>query len=127
MKLAKAVSPKFKELMGKLINAEVPMKTALKIKKISEKIEGYLTAYEVSRLETIKKYAVLDENGEPKADDNNNAIFSSQEARIEFAKELSEIVSADIEIEKVTIEELGDSIVLSTADLIALEDVILIS
>lgn len=127
MKLARAISPKFKELMVKLINAEVPMKTALKIKKISEKIEGFLIVYETSRLETIKKFADLDENGEPKADENNNAIFSSQEARIEFAKELSEIVSVNIEIEKITIEELGDSIVLSTADLMALEDIIAIS
>lgn len=124
MKVAKLASPKFKELMGKLINAEVPMRTALKIKAISEVLDEHLVAYENARVELIKKHADLDENGEVIADENNNATFSSQEARIAFAKELSELVSADIEIEKISIDELGDKVILSTADLIALEDVI---
>jgi len=124
MKLAKAISPKFKELMIKLINAEVPMKTAVKIKKVSEFLDEKLTNYETARVDLIKKYADLDENGDIIVDSDNNATFSSQESRIEFAKELSELVSVDLEIKKIPIEELGDNISLSTTDLIILEDII---
>ena len=125
MKLSKMINPKFKDVLRKLVSEEMPIKTALKLKKISLTVEKSLSDYETVRLATIKKHAELDENGEPKSEEGN-AVFSSIEARLAFGKELSEVLDLDIEIENLSIDELGDKVSISVVDLMVLDDIILV-
>jgi len=123
MKLSKIINPKFKDVLRKLVTEEMPIKTALKLKKISLTVEKSLTDYETVRLATIKKHAELDETGEPKSEEGN-AVFSSVEARLAFGQELSEVLDLDIDVENLSIEELGDKVSISVVDLIILDDII---
>lgn len=124
MKLSKALNPKFQELLGKLVIAEVPMKAAFKIKKISNDIDESVKGYEIARIEIIKKFAELNDEGDLKSDAQGNAIFISDESRMEFAQELSGLLNVDIGVNKVLVDELGDKLSFSAVDLVILEDLI---
>jgi hypothetical protein len=124
MKLSKVLNPKFQELLGKLLVSEVPMKTAFKLKKVSKVLDDALKDYDATRMEAIKKFAELDEEGIPKSDANNNAIFLTDELRMSFANELSELLDVEIDINKVSVDELGEKLTLSAVDLTFLEDII---
>ncbi|CAB4125180.1 hypothetical protein UFOVP53_75 [uncultured Caudovirales phage] len=124
MKLSKIINPKFKDLLRKLATSEVPVKTAVKLKTISQAVEKALTDYETVRVAIINKHAELNESGEPKADENNNAIFSSPESKIEFGQELSDVLNLDIDLDVISIDDLGDVVLLSAFDLVILEDIL---
>jgi hypothetical protein len=124
MKLSKALNPKFQELLAKLLVSEVPMKTAFKLKKVSKSLDDALKDYDSTRMQSIKKFADLDEDGNPKSDANNNAIFLTDESRMEFAKELSELLDVEIDFNKISVDELGEKLMLSAVDLTILEDII---
>ena len=71
-----------------------------------------------------KKFSELNEDGSVKPDENGNAIFTSDESRLEFAKELTELMNVEVEVNKLSIDELGDKIQLSAVDLASLEDLV---
>lgn len=124
MQLSQIMNPKFQELLNKLLTAEVPMKTAFKLRKIQKNIDEALKNYDTTRIESIKKFAELDEEGNIKADENGNATFASSEDRIKFSKELSELLSLEVDIDKILIDDLGDTLLLSAVDVSLLEDII---
>ena len=53
MKLARIMNTEFQKVLGKLLLAEVPMKTAYKLKKIHKTIDEALKDYDTTRIESI--------------------------------------------------------------------------
>ena len=124
MKLSKVINPKFKDLLRKLVQVEMPIKTAIKLKRISQVVDKSLKDYEEARIAAIVKYADRDENGEIKSDGENNAAFASDEVKMEFANELTLLLEKEVELDSILLEDLGDKFSLSVVELMVLEDII---
>lgn len=94
-----------------LLAQKLPAKTAYWLNKLSEKIISEMEKYESRRLEGLKSYAILGENGEVTSDDKGQAAFRDEETRNQFYKKCDEIRLEEITINfmPLTIESLGNA------------------
>lgn len=106
MKLALFVSEDFKQALNKLSSKNLKLKTAYKLKNILKKQAEEATKYEELRLAAIKAHAETDEKGNV-LQENGSATFK-EEGYAKFVQELAELGSVEVEVEKLSLEELGD-------------------
>ncbi len=102
-----------KEALQKLIEKELPVKTAFKLNKVVKLISPELENFEEQRVKLIKKYGTSDQ-------DNN--ITVSPNNLDEFGAQLNDLLNMDVNInfEPISLSELGD-VTISTKDLLNLE------
>lgn len=122
MKLSTIINSNFTNAMSKIIRNDLPIKTAFKLKKIVSKLNEETARYNEVRQEYIKRYAELDSSGEV-ISENGIAVFKDEESKNKFYSDLQDLLNMNIEVDKLSINELGN-ISVSAADLLALEDLL---
>jgi len=123
MKLARITDKRFRDVLKKLSEQKLPLKAAFKLKGIAKKVNDEFTKYDELRLESVKKFAEKDDAGNLILDDKGNAKFSN-DGMLDFVKQLDELLSIDIEILPLSIDELGSELNITADELMILEDVI---
>lgn len=113
MKLYEIVESR--DSLRKLNTAELPFKTALSLARDIKNIDEVLQIYENKRKELINKYGEKDENGKLIIKDDNVKL-TDQAA---FANEFNTLAmeDVDIEIKKISINELENVTILTPSDI----------
>ena len=123
MKLGVIANENFRKAVAKLSKQDLPLKTSFKLKNVVKKIHEEFLKYEECRGSALKKFGKKDDSGNLILDDKNQAILEA-DGMIQFSKELSELAQVDIEIDKINMSDLGESVFLSTDELFLLEPLI---
>lgn len=123
MKLALIVNKDFRAALEKLSKQPLPLRTAFKLKGAMKKINEEFMNFEEIRNEALQRLGQKDEDGKLIVQ-SNGGINLSQEAVMQFNAEISELANTDVEVQKVTIAELGENITLTTEELLYLEAMI---
>lgn len=79
---------------GKAVPQKMPVKTSYWINKAVGKIEREYRDFEQERIKLLKRYWQLDENGQPKTNENGYDLGENQEA---FGKELIPLLNEETE------------------------------
>ena len=106
-----------------MLAANLPIKTAFKLKGVANKVADELDKYDKLRLEMITKYADKDEKGNIALEDNGHAKFSSDGLR-KFIDNLNELGSVDVDIPAIHISELDGLDNFTGEDFVFLGDLI---
>jgi len=123
MKLSRLIDERFQTQLKKLMASKLPIKTAYKLRDIVRNIDKAIADYDAVRNTIIAKYAKKKDDGTVDVDANGK-VQLDQEVLREFAKEIGELTSVDVEIAQITIDELGDKVDPTVDDLIDLDDLI---
>ncbi len=98
--------------LGKLLNKELPVKTAYRLGRLSKVLQSEFDQFNLTRNNLIKKYG--------KEKDGQYQIDSDDKNSIEkFQKEIDELLTVEIDIdayEPISVDDLGD-IKLSAIDM----------
>ena len=90
-------------------NWELPIGFSLQITRVLGKMEEELKIFHEERMKVVKKYAELDDKGNVKVDDNQQAILKDYET---FEKEFKEMYMEEIDLNvnkvKVDMDKLSD-------------------
>ena len=84
--------------LGKLNNAQLPIKVAYAISKNVNKIESELKAYNAEKAKLIDKYAEKDEKGELKTNEIGNVILKEEHIE-DWNRDIAELLSIENEID----------------------------
>ena len=108
MKIKNEVLVNSVQVLSKLNNAELPVKVSYKLAKNIKSIEKELTIYEEEKAKFINKYGEKDEEGKLKTKEDGSINITDTENWNKDIKELLDI-EAEINIEKINIDELAKS------------------
>lgn len=122
MKLAKIVTPEFQRAVQVLLKQPLPIKTAHKLRGIIKKIDQELDNYEAVRKDLLGKHGKKKANGV--LDIKDGVIQFEGDAMKDFIRDVNELTSIDVELPTVTLNELGNEILLSAEQLIILEGIL---
>lgn len=121
MQLGRLTDSKFQGVLRELLQQKgIPVKTAFKLKGIVKSIQAEVEKYDEFRGELIKKYASRDEAGEVIVEENGHARFSTENMTA-FFKELNELLSLEVDVKTVELDELGEAVSLTVEDLMVLD------
>lgn len=124
MRLGRLTDNKFQGVLRELLQQKgIPVKTAFKLKGIVKSIQVEVERYDEFRGELIKKYASKDEAGETIVEENGNARFSTENMNT-FLKELNELLSLEVDVKTVELDELGEAVSLTVEDLMVLDGLV---
>jgi hypothetical protein len=123
MKLAVVVSDAFRKALANLAKQKIPLKTAFKIKGIIKRVDEEYAKYEECRKASLARFGKKDEEGNLLLDEHKSVRLGPNDIE-GFIKELNELTSTDIEVQTISLSELGDGIQLSTEELLILEQII---
>lgn len=123
MKLSVLANEKFKAAVGRLLAQELPIKTAIVLKGTVDMLNKELAIYEESRISLLRQYGKKKDSGELEIDANNNVVFENDQL-VAYSKEFVVLGSKDIEVPKITAQELGDKATINYDDLLTLQDLI---
>lgn len=123
MKIKTLVNPQFFNSLRKIINAEIPVSLAWKLKGTVKYLEQQHQAYDDMRKELLTKHGDVDDQGNPKTDETGQVVFKDG-AKEKFIAAHKELLEQDIELEsKISVADIA-SIKLTTSDLLVLEDIL---
>jgi len=122
MKLARLLDDNLHLALAKLNAQTLPLKTAFALKGIQKKMQEELVKYEECRKEALQKYGKKDEAGNLVLGENNSVTFDDEQ-RMEFIKELNELVNIEIEVGKISVDALGDAKI-SVEELMSLDGLV---
>lgn len=122
MTLGKISAPSFTKSMEELIKEKLPIKTAFKIKTLTNKFNDELKKFKDLRTHIVESHCIKDEEGNPSLDDKGNYQFS-KENNTAFIKEMNELLSIEIEFDSINVEELSN-LELTADALLSLGDII---
>ena len=96
-----------------LLKNSFKARTSFKLLQLQKELDVVVLDFNKSKEETIKKYAIKDENGEPiteKTKDGKTFVSVDPEKRLECTSEIIEALSQEVEIKEIkfNIEEFGD-------------------
>lgn len=100
------------ESLGKLLNKELPVKTAYRLGKLSKALQSELNQFNLTRNNLIKKYG-KEKDGQYQIDPED------KDAMEKFNKEIDELLALEISVDAydpISIDDLGD-IKLSSIDM----------
>ena len=124
MKIKTLVNPQFFNSLRKVMNAEIPVSLAWKLKGTVQFLEQQHKAYDEMRRELLAKHGEKDEKGEQKTDEVGNVSFKDDNAKEKFIAAHKELLEQDVELEsKIKISDIAN-IRLTTSDLLILEDIL---
>jgi len=109
-----------KDVLQKVIYAEVPIKTAFRISRFVKSIQIELESFEKIRMKLLQKYGEKEENGQ-------QISIKDPEKQKLFSDEIQKVLAENIDIDflPVKIEELGNDIKISAVELLRLEKIII--
>ena len=102
IKVATIIDTKFQDTLLKLSVNDLPIETAIKLKKIIKTIQN-----------EYKKYHK-----------NKDRAFSNKQDMLSFVKEMSVVVNTEIDIEKISLNDLGNNHGLTSEELSHIADLI---
>lgn len=108
MKIKNEVLVNSVQVLSKLNNAELPVRVSYKLAKNIKSIEKELNIYEEEKQKLINKYGEKDEEGKLKTKEDGSINITDTENWNKDIKELLEI-EAEINVEKINIDELAKS------------------
>ena len=85
-------------VLGKLNNAQLPIKVAYAISKNVNRIENEIKVYNTEKAKLIDKYAVKDEEGKLITDEYGN-VNIKEEHREDWNRDIKELLSIESEID----------------------------
>lgn len=105
-----------------LIKKSFSAKTAIKLLRLQRELENFYNSFNEVKDSTILKYAIKDENGEPKIEtleEGKTFVPVAPENRDKCTKELNEALEEEVDISDITFktEDFGE-------DLIVVEELI---
>ena len=106
MKIKNEVLVNSVQVLRKLNNAELPVRVSYKLAKNIKSIEKELNIYEEEKQKFINKYGEKDEEGKLKTKEDGSINITDTENWNKDIKELLDI-EAEINIEKINIDELA--------------------
>ena len=94
-----------------LSQERLPVKAAFAITRNLRVLQDQLKDVEEVRQRLLKEKAILDEQDNPKVDEDGQAQFDSDEEREAFLKAVNDLYSEEVEVDirKVTIDSFGDA------------------
>lgn len=122
MKFESFTRPSFIETLSKLFNANLPVKVAYRLGKIQKLLIEENERYEELRISIVKRFAQTDSAGELVADASGNVKILESSAE-EFAKEMQELLSIEIQTEKISIADL-DGVELTSTELLLIDGIL---
>lgn len=124
MKLSYILSDSVHDALKRLREAPLPLKEAFIVKGLVKRVQEELTKFEETRLECLQRYGEKDESGDLKIDDKMQIVIT-KENQLKFAEEFNDILSLEIEFEKIVLSvDKLDGVALSANDLDILEPLI---
>ena len=108
MKIKNEVLVNSVQVLRKLNNAELPVRVSYKLAKNIKSIDKELKIYEEEKQKLINKYGEKDEEGKLKTKEDGSINITDTENWNKDIKELLDI-EAEINIEKINIDELAKS------------------
>lgn len=108
MKIKNEVLVNSVQVLRKLNNAELPVRVSYKLAKNIKSIEKELNIYEEEKQKFINKYCEKDDEGNNKINEDGTIKIIDTEKWNKDIKELLDI-EAEINIEKINIDELAKS------------------
>ena len=113
----------FQSALNKLIAAELPLKTAFKLKKFSTAIQEDLKLFEELRSKVFQEFGTKDDSGEVIV--NDGMITLDPSLADQWQPKLVELQELEAEAKlELTLDDLGDKVELSAADLMTLDGVL---
>jgi hypothetical protein len=123
MRMSELTNPKFREVLAKLLQAPLALKVAYKLHNINKITAEEYEKYEKLRIQAVQKWCMRKEDGTLDVDDNGNAKFTD-EGRIGFAEDMTQLINIEFEAAKISFEDLGDKVQLSATELAAIEGIL---
>lgn len=107
-----------KELSG----VALPVRAALKVRRLLRELGSIAEDVEAERVRLLAQYARKGADGQPEADERNQARFSDDAARESFERDYNELMASEHAVtgEVIRAVELGESAVVKPAVLAAL-------
>ncbi len=123
VKLGVVASPGFSAALRKMVEGNLPVRTAFKLKGVIKCVNDELAKYEEVRTSLLKKYGKKKEGGELELGDNNQVQFEPDQMQA-FVKEFDELLATEVELPTIAVSELGEKLEISTSDLMAVESIV---
>jgi len=123
MKLSKLIDPQFQVILRKIAGQDIPLRTAFKLKGIIKCVNDELVKYDEVRGEALKRLGDKKEDGSLDVDESGTVKLSEDNMK-DFAAELTTLINTDIDVGTLKIDELGDKLSLTAAELMTLDDLI---
>lgn len=120
MKIGRLIDPRFQDVVRRLQTAHIPLKGAYKLKGVVKAIDEELKKYEELRKGAVEKYGKRDDGGALVVNENNSVQFEEAQGA-SFSTEMNELLALDVPMTKLSVGDLGDSMVLSVEDLFFIE------
>ena len=123
MKLGKIIDTRFRTVVEKLAKQEIPLRTAFKMRGLTKRINEEVEKYEATRQEGLQKHGEKDADGKLVVNPDNTVKFS-QEGMQAFAAELNDLTLTSIELDTLSVAELGTQLKITTEELTILGELI---
>ncbi|HUS49090.1 MAG TPA: hypothetical protein VMZ91_02940 [Candidatus Paceibacterota bacterium] len=109
-----------RDILTKVVQAEVPIRTAFRINRFVKSVQMELETFEKTRMGLIQKYGEKEEN-------NQQISVKDPQKQKEFQTEIQKVIVEIINIDfnPIRFEEFGNDIKISAAELFALEKIII--
>jgi len=121
LKIRQIISPEFSQAYIKLMQLQLPMKTAYRLKKMAELITDEQKKYEELRKDLLTNLGEKNDDGSLKIDDGIVDLGENQQRYLDQHLELLDI---DVSLELIKLDDLGDA-QLSASELGSLGDLII--
>lgn len=110
MILTMAQGIELQNLLGRLRNEKISIKTAYKFNKVVDILEKELNFYNKQLSKIIDKYALKDENGQPVLSEDKTSIQIKEDKIEDCQREMNELSTITFDINDIsfTLEELGN-------------------
>jgi len=105
--LGKLSNPAFTAAMQELLTKSLPVKTAFKLKGLTNLFNGELAKFGELRKAILDKHCKKNEDGSPDVDANSNYQFDPEALPL-VTTELNDLLSIEVEFNHVSIDELGN-------------------
>lgn len=119
VKLAKIISPEFKNSFLKFLQTLLPVQTAYKVQGVHAQIVKHWQFYDAEKMKLLLIHGAKDKKGQLKIDDKtkplNQQNYVLKNAK-EYHKAYSDLIECEVDIEGISLE-LVQNIELSTLDL----------
>ena len=123
MKLARLTDARFHSALRKLTSAPLPLRVAFKLKGITAKVDAELKKFEECRQGALEKFGKRDSEGKIATREDGTVEFEADQLNA-FADELNDLGQEEIDLGSIKMDELGDKVELTVAELSLLDGIV---
>lgn len=113
----------FAATMSALLGEKLPVRTAFKVKTLTNNFNTELKKFSEIRKEICERHCTRTEEGQPSLDDQGNYQFDEKKLSA-VSSEIAELSSIEVEFTPIKLDELGDNIRLTAQQLFDIGDVL---